>query len=143
MKSAESGIHFHVQIVNRTFPEKGVLRFDHQISNAGGGMNLKSGVFTAPKAGIYFFSFSIAKDGYNVAAITVSLRLNKWKIGTSYVGGFGVGFGAAPTTIQATLKLKEGDQIDLLKSSSGAVDSSKEYTNHFTGWLLQVLDESE
>ena len=121
-----------------------VIRFNKERLNIEGAMDLSSGIFTAPKTGIYFFSFSIAKEGYNVAAVHVYLRKNTGKIGVSVVGGFGVGLSTMPATIQATLKLKEGDKIDLLKSGSGAVDSSSnEPTSHFTGWLLKEEEDEE
>jgi len=34
------------------------MPFDKEYLNLGGGMNLASGVFTAPKAGIYAFTFN-------------------------------------------------------------------------------------
>ncbi len=105
VKIAESaGIYFKVQIGNRTtFPTKGVLRYDNQVSNAGGGMNLKTGTFTAPKAGVYLFSFSLLMDGFSFDHLTVSLRLNR-----SIIGGIGAGaaYYANLATMQSVLKLK-------------------------------------
>ena len=83
--AAESaGIYFYVQIGNRTFPKNEVLRYDNQVSNAGGGMNLKTGTFTAPKAGVYIFSFSLLKEGFSFDHLTVSLRLNRTVIGGNW-----------------------------------------------------------
>ncbi len=104
-------------------------------------MHTSSGVFTAPKAGIYFFSFSIAKEGFSMGILFIYFRLNKEKIALSVSGGYGTGLGSAPATLQATLKLKKSDRIDVWKSSGGSVAySSKEPCSHFTGWLLKEED---
>lgn len=54
-------------------------------------MNLRSGVFTALKAGIYTFSFSIMKHYYTLLYTDIAMRVLKLK--------------------------KEADRIDLWKSS--------------------------
>jgi len=127
-------MHFYVQIGNRTFPEKGVLNFDRQVSNIGGGMNLKTGVFTAPKAGIYTFSFSMLKHGYSFDHLTISLRLNGVRIGQSSAGAGPI---AVPVTLQSTLKLKKGDRIDLWKSTGEVNRLCATFCHHFTGTLVE------
>lgn len=112
-----------------------VLRFDMERLNIGGGMNLKSGVFSAPKTGTYAFQFSIVKNGYNVDMLDIFLRLNGTRIGYSTVSP---SLMAAPVTLQSTLKLKRGDRIDLQKGKNGGLsESSIGYCHHFTGWLLE------
>jgi len=83
VKSSDFGIFFYVRIGNKSFPRSGVLSYDHQVINTGGGMNLKTGVFTAPKAGVYNFSFSIMKNGYSLEYLEIILRLNGIRIGLS------------------------------------------------------------
>jgi len=134
VKSTESGIFFYVQIGNRTFPEKGVLRFDHQVFNVGGGMDLKTGVFTAPKSGVYIFSFSIMKNGYAFDFINIHLRVNGASLGHS---GAGIGLAATTAALQSTLKLKKGDRIDLWKSRGELNRICTDYCHHFTGSLLE------
>jgi len=105
------------------------------ISNVGGAMSLKTGVFTAPKAGIYTFSFSILKHGYSLDYITIHLLLNGAQIGLSAAG---VGPAANPETVQSTLKLKKGDRIDIWKSKHGELHYlCPNYCHHFTGLLVE------
>ena len=52
-KSAISGIYFYVQRYGILQVAKdGVIRFNKERLNIGGAMNISTGVFTAPKAGI-------------------------------------------------------------------------------------------
>jgi len=134
VKSAASGIYFHVVIGNRSFPTNGILNFDHQVSNAGGGMNLKTGVFTAPKAGVYTFYFSIQKNSWNYEYTEIILRLNGVRIGLSSTGS---GIYTGPVTLQTSLKLKKGDRIDLWKSHGELQVGCMNFCHHFTGSLME------
>ncbi len=131
-----SGVNFYVQRYTNKLPikENGVIRFDVGRLNVGGAMNLSTGVFTAPKAGLYSFSFSMMKDGFNYDWMAIYLRQNGTKIGMSSVGR---GLLTSPATLQSNLKLKKGDRIDLLKSKSGELLIDKEHNNHFSGCLLE------
>ena len=97
-------------------------------------MDLKTGVFTAPKAGIYTFSFSIMKYGLAFDHLVISLRMNGARIGQS-VAGLGPIY--VPVTLQSVLKLKRSDRIDLWKSSGEVNRLCPEYCHHFTGSLLE------
>jgi len=134
VKSSDSGIFFYVHIGNKSAPKSGVLSYDHQVTNTGGGMNLKSGVFTAARAGIYTFSFSLMKNGYNFDYMEIMLRLNGIRIGVSTAGG---GPSATTATLQSTLKLKKGDRVDLWKSKGELNPVCNVYCHHFTGSLME------
>jgi len=136
VKSAASAIFFHVQISNNrsSFPAVGVLNFDHQVANTGGGMNLKTGVFTAPKAGMYTFFFSMLKNGWIFELTEIALRLNEVRVGQSMTGR---GFFTAVVSLQTTLKLKKGDRINLWKSHGELHHECKIYCHHFTGSLIE------
>ena len=137
-KSGISGIYFFVQRRGKLPAAKdGVVRFHEERLNIGGAMNISTGVFTAPKAGIYHFSFSIMKDGYSLEMMWVYLRVNGAKIGVSAVGA---AVGGAPATIHPTLKLKKGDRVDLWNSRGTLEHRSGELVHHFTGWLLAEED---
>ena len=134
--SSSSGVYFYVQAFgNKSVGGNGVLPFDMERLNIGGGMNLKSGVFTAPKNGTYTFHFSINKNGWQMELIEVYLRRNGMRI--AYSTG-GPGLWAIPITLQSTLNLKRGDRIDLQKSKNGGItECAFGYCHHFSGWMLE------
>ena len=110
-KSPLTGIYFFVQRGKGPTNKDGVLRFHKEHLNVGKAMNISTGIFTVPKAGIYHFSFSISKEGFTlVNPFHVYLRVNKVKIGVAIVspGPF-----SSPAAIQSTLKLKKGDRVDV------------------------------
>lgn len=95
-------------------------------------MNTATGVFTAPVAGTYLFSFAGMKQ--NVAGDSlVSLQKNGVTISSSYaqnVRNFVPFFGT-----KALLKLLVNDTINLLLSWGSLYDDVNSYT-HFTGFLV-------
>jgi len=131
-----TGIYFYVNIggASSMVPDNSVLKYDHQVLNVGRAMNLTTGVFTAPKAGIYTFAFSMVKNGFNYEYLDIFLRLNGKKVGHSFAGK---GLYGMPVTLQSTLKLKKGDRVDLLKGAGGLHAVCSSFCHHFTGWLLE------
>ena len=107
-------------------------------------MNLSTGKFTAPRPGIYFFSFTgVARfptSSYHVS-IEVGIYLNGALIGSNWIEEFNTDAGQKSTsTLQSTLNLKSGDQVwlEISVPSTGAYlfDNANHY-NHFTGFMLQ------
>lgn len=127
MDIKSSSVQFYVQRSSNFNVNNSVIPWEFTRLNIGNAMNTASGVFTAPKDGIYHFHFSLY--GNVGAASHVWIRLNGGNIGRTYVHDYDVG------TVQSTLQLKQGDQIDLFKNEGVLYDNNSEHLSHFTGWL--------
>ena len=127
-----SPVYFHVQR-NSTYTLNGTtIPFQIEQLNVGGGMNITSGIFTAPKSGIYFFSFTGLKD-YPTDELRVDLYHNSIRI--TRADGTHVQ-GLLTATLSSTLSLKSGDRISLQLTTGQLYDASIHHTN-FNGMLLQ------
>ena len=122
------GVYFHVSRTSGFSSVWSVVPFEVERVNIGGAMNLATGVFTAPKAGIYTFSFS-GHVGVNLS--TVYLQLN----GNVILSGYGYSLGSN-IPLQATLSLKVGDRITNFLNGGSLYDDDKGQT-YFTGFLLE------
>jgi hypothetical protein len=106
-------------------------------------MDLASGKFTAPRPGIYFFSFA-GTARFSASSSYVSfysyLILNGNRIGSSNVDENSPVYQYSPLTLQSTLNLKKGDQVWVTiwydGTSSYLWDSGNHHT-HFTGFMLE------
>ncbi len=136
-------VHFYVQRNSLISTEGNPIPFELARVNEGNAMNLNTGKFTAPRPGIYFFSFAgTAQLNFpSAVGFPSELYLNGNSIGSSWVyEAKGPVDQKSPVTLQSTLNLKTGDrvwvQIGYSGSSSYLHDDSYHRT-HFTGFMLE------
>jgi len=128
-------VHFFVQRSSDFSLANVVIPFDLERLNVGGAMNLAAGVFTVPVDGIYHFEFLGLRDLTDSNSIAVGLNVNGVRTGTCHgtnLPNYFVGLSG----ISASLRLKIGDQVTLIKGSGTLNDDIAHYT-HFTGWLVE------
>jgi hypothetical protein len=137
-------VHFYVQRNSNFYTQDTPIPFELARVNEGNAMNLTSGKFTAPRPGIYFFSFAgTAWLKFSPSAWFYSrLFLNGNLIGTSLVQeNKGPVNQASPLTLQSTLNLKTGDRVWVMIGYNGGSGSSlgdsKYHYTHFSGFLLE------
>jgi hypothetical protein len=138
-------VHFYVQKSSSFNKTATPIPFDLERVNDGNAMNLRTGVFMAPRRGTYFFSFT------GLARFPASSSIYIYLYVGLYLNGVRIGLGRveeannvenqwSPLTLQSTLNLKLGDrvwvQIDGMSTGVYLLDSSDHYT-HFTGFMLE------
>lgn len=139
-----SPVYFYAQR-SAPFSTKAVkLPFDAPLLNAGNALDAASGTFTAPRAGIYSFSFTGMANFPETSGVYV------WLSASLFLNGNVVGSGEvdeantvadqwSPLFLQVTLSLAAGDQVwlEIDYDTAGIVlhDDADHYT-HFNGWML-------
>ena len=109
--------------------------------NIGGAMNASSGIFTAPRNGIYSFAFSGLgwfPISSNRTYITLALELNGNQVGrTLTVTNDDDSF--YTLSLDSTLELKTGDRVwmRLVWASYNKLYDDGDHYTHFVGHLLQ------
>lgn len=141
MKS--SPVYFHAQAPYNSGPPdnmgRAMMRFDSTVLNIGGAMNSSSGVFTAPRSGIYSFSFTgvgryYSRDG---AELMFALVVNGNEVGRAVTRSRDDSFHTH--SFHSTLELKTGDLLwtaILTSNNAQFYDETHVRYNHFTGHLL-------
>ena len=109
-----------------------VVKFDDVRVNRGQGYNPSTGVFTAPRKGLYHFSCVImANSGQQV-----HYQLNKND--ALYIKGYSNASGYATSTISDVVEMKKGDRVFVkhrYSSSSQQIYGANHST--FSGYFLQ------
>jgi len=140
-----SFVHFFV-VRTTNWSIAGTMPFEKEYLNLGGGMNLASGVFTAPKPGIYAFNFvgtgfgsgsSYAGFGF------VYLQRNGADVAIGFSDILGATAGTRATvSVHGTLKLNKGDTITIRHVATGGSWISTMHSNgkchtQFSGSLME------
>jgi hypothetical protein len=112
--------------------------------NEGNAMDLQTGKFTAPRPGIYFFSFAGMAQfpaSSSKVYLGVFLYLNGGRIGLGWVSESNtVAYQNSPLSVQSTLNLTKGDQVWVAISdiSTGVnLADNSNHNTHFTGFILE------
>ncbi len=96
-------------------------------------MNIISGIFTAPVAGLYHFEFSGIKDKF-AAGLWIDLQVNGADVvRAATFPSDKAGFDSISLT--ASLRLKENDIVNLVNRADGVLFDDIAHHFHFTGML--------
>ncbi|KAI9561381.1 hypothetical protein GHT06_012338 [Daphnia sinensis] len=135
-----SPTYFHVQL-DTSYNQTGIpIPFDVERLNIGEAMNLQSGKFTAPRTGIYSFTFNglveFNSDSYQY--FYCGLYKNGNQLYGCHADKNGPEWEYEPFILQSTLPLQVGDQIwmEITEMSPGVVLDGNYFT-HFSGLLLE------
>jgi hypothetical protein len=138
-------VHFYVTRKSNFVTRSTPIPFELVRLNEGNAMNLTSGKFTAPRPGIYFFSFAgvarLESSSVDQVEFYSRLYLNGKIIEASLVLERNNPVNQYnPLTLQSTLNLIKGDRVWVEISYGGSsaylYDNDYPYT-HFTGWMLE------
>ncbi|XP_063418564.1 collagen alpha-2(VIII) chain-like [Mytilus trossulus] len=111
--------------------DKGVIKFDKVVTNTQKGYNPTTGIFTAPVAGVYQFSYTVMtlKGKHLVVYLSHNniRQQTTWLKGSSYETG----------TANIILNLKKGDQVAVKSEGSYTIHTDKNYPySWFSGYLI-------
>jgi hypothetical protein len=137
-------VHFYVTR-NSDFKATGSpIPFDLAVVNEGYAMDLTSGKFTAPRPGIYFFSFAGTarlSSSSSYVSFYSHIYLNGNQITMSFVQENNPPVSQySPMSFQSTLYLKKGDQVWVQISCYGTdsyLHDASDHRTHFTGFMLE------
>ena len=149
-----SPVYFYVQRTANFFNKTNTpIPFDTELLNVGGAMNSTSGKFTAPRDGIYSFSFTgLAR--LPASSLKVYLRVEMYLNGNSIGGGHADEVGTTTFSFQSTLELKKEDKIwlEIYDGPTGAsrlffqivfksFQQGYLYGSHYTHFSGSLLEE--
>ena len=121
-------VYFYVQTNVHHSTVNTAIPFEVTRTNVGNAMNPSTGIFTAPRPGKYFFTYSGISSADNSH---IELHLNGVLLGKAY----------SVQTLEtfshhATLQLSQGDQIRLFLKT-GSVFGNHELFTSFVGILIE------
>ena len=105
------------------------------VVNIGGALDLKTGVFTAPVPGVYFFSFDAYSNSHEGR---VHLQKNGVNVGQSY--DYNHGYHSQQLHLASILQLDAGDEIRVHLHTGQIYEDGNGHYTHFTGMLLSDDD---
>ena len=108
-----------------------VVTFDDVRVNRGQGYNPSTGVFTAPRKGLYHFSCVIMAHSSH----HVHYQLNKND--AVYINGYSNKSGHATSTISDVIEMKKGDRVFIKHRNSNSEEITGSHHSTFSGYFLQ------
>lgn len=111
-----------------------MVKFEDVKVNRGQGYNPSTGVFTAPRKGLYHVSCLIL--GYSGYVVNYQLSKN----GAKYTAGYSSkdkGGGHESSTISSLVEMKKGDRVFIKHNSSGSAKIIGAHYSTFAGYFLQ------
>ncbi|XP_063401928.1 heavy metal-binding protein HIP-like [Mytilus trossulus] len=112
-----------------TVSGKFIPTFDNVILNRGNGYDSKTGKFTAPKSGLYQFSFTIMSNGGS------DLNMGVAKNGKFLISLHAAKIHGATATANAVLELKEGDTVYLIHGASATQSMAGHHFSHMLYYI--------
>ena len=122
-------MYFYAQ-KNSSYGAQGPIPFETAVVNTGDALDLKTGVFTAPVPGVYFFSFDAYSDSHEGR---VHLQKNGVTVGQSYDYDHGY---LSQLHLASILQLDAGDEIQVNVHSGQIYEDANGHNTHFAGMLL-------
>ena len=108
-------------------------------SNLGGGMDAKSGVFTAPYAGSYMFMVHACTHDMNKALMTI--RRNGNQVASFYDQNHESNHKNSMVGQSVVVELGQGDKIQVyMYTHTGIMDKRSNWLTHFIGVFLRPKD---
>ena len=130
-------VHFFAQRNTEFGLSDTSITFEKAELNEGGGMDIDTGVFTAPVNGIYHFEFSgLTSDKLNVVLRKDSADVALTAADFSFTNGNSF---YSSISLATSLHLNANDQVYLYKSGDGLLyqeDTLGVSNTHFSGWLV-------
>jgi len=108
-----------------------VVKFEDVRVNRGQGYNPSTGVFTAPRKGLYHISCLIV--GYSGHAVNYQLNKND----AVYTKGYSNKGAYSSSTISALVEMKKGDRAFIKHRISGSEQIHGSLHSTFSGYFLQ------
>ena len=125
---------FAASLKKHTFILKGiddVVKFEDVKVNRGQGYNPSTGVFTAPRKGLYHFSCVIMAHSSH----QVHYQLNKNN--AAYIRGYSNKSGYATSTISDVIEMKKGDRVFIKHRGSNSEEITGNHHSTFSGYFMQ------
>lgn len=139
VKSLSAGVHFYAQRTGPFYEHNVVVPFDRVLMNEGGGLNGTTGIFRAPKPGIYRFWFNCHKTAIE-ANLHIDVRVNGANVANAFAHHPSTG-----ASVHTVVKLKTGDEVYLFLFGNGEIFDDYTPDTHFSGWLvdeeLQIISQ--